>query len=76
LPFWSEERLRRLAGARDPLAIITARGVVVLPTAEQELIRRFAIVLIFDKQEWGARTHIHKLGLIPQIWHRFNVSKG
>ena len=37
LPFRREERLGRLASARDPLAIITARVVVLLPVVEQGL---------------------------------------
>jgi hypothetical protein len=41
LPFRREERLGRPARARDPLTIIAARVVMLLPVVEQELSRLF-----------------------------------
>ena len=41
LRFRREERLGRLARARDPLSIIAARGVLLLPMVEQGLPRLF-----------------------------------
>ena len=41
LPFRREERLGRLACARGPLTIITARGVLLFPVVEQGLPRLF-----------------------------------
>ena len=41
LLFRREERLGRLARARDPLAIITARVVLLLPVVQQGLPRLF-----------------------------------
>jgi hypothetical protein len=35
LPLWCEERLGRLARARDWLTVVTARGVRLLPVIEQ-----------------------------------------
>jgi hypothetical protein len=42
LPFRREERLGRLACARGPLAIITARVVLLFPVVEQGLPRLFS----------------------------------
>jgi hypothetical protein len=41
LPFRREERLGRLASARDPLTVITVRGLLLLPVIEQGSSRLF-----------------------------------
>jgi hypothetical protein len=41
LPFRREERLGRLASARDPLTVITVRGLLLLPVIEQRSSRLF-----------------------------------
>jgi hypothetical protein len=61
LPFRREERLGRLARARDPLTIIAARGVMLLPMVEQELSRLFGYSRIEASVEMRASLNCARI---------------